>query len=96
MSTPLPFTQYMRPDGRRRNIWAPCPEGLEAKASAIMDNDWRFEAEVLTTGDVSLTVSDGSEDVAIEIAPNGPEVPRALARLIETAFTKLSRRFGHD
>ena len=33
-------------------------------------------------GLVSLTISDGEEDVAVELIANGPEVPKAVDRMI--------------
>lgn len=82
----IPFTQYMRPDGRKVEQFAPMPEGYEEKVKAILAAGLKFEAEVLTTGTVSLTISNGEEDIAIELSSNGPEVEKALIRLIDTGY----------
>jgi hypothetical protein len=39
----------------------------------------------LTTGEVSLACETEEEDIAIEICPNGPEVPGAVDRMIRAA-----------
>ena len=76
------FTQYLRPDGRPKQIVIDRPQHLYEKARQIIESGYWFEAEVLTTGEVSLTVSDAHGDHAFEIVPNGPDVPAAVDRLI--------------
>lgn len=48
------------------------------------------EAEMLRTGEVSLTISDPKEemDVDIEVMPNGPDVQRGMVAM-------LGRRLWH-
>jgi len=84
----IPFTEYVLPHGRRQMGGFQRPDEVADKASAIRKAGYRFEAEVLSTGHVSLTivgccprVSEES-DVAIEIAMNGPEVTKAVDRMI--------------
>jgi len=81
----IPFTQYLRPDGRKRRIEMTVVGGVAEAADRILRHGWVFEVEELTTGDASLTVSDGEEDVATEVVPNGPEVPVAIERLVMAA-----------
>lgn len=80
----IPFTQYLLPDGRTRPISIKRDQLTEVKANAILDKGFRFEAEMLLTGDISLTIHDpkNEEDVAIEVCKNGPEVPKAVDKLI--------------
>lgn len=80
----IPFTQYLMPDGRTREITINCSEDIHAKAMEIIKNGYRLEAEMLRTGEISLTVFhiDEEEDVEMELVPNGPEVPLAVDRLI--------------
>lgn len=82
----IPFTQYFLPHGRKALMFFGVSDELGVQAQAIIDRGWRFEAEMLTTGEVSLTVSDPIEeiDVAIEVVPNGPEVVDAVTRLIRS------------
>lgn len=87
----IPFTQFIRPNGDTRTQWVARSGELADKAQAIIRNGLRFEAEVLTTGEVSLTVHDRKtgEDVAIEVCSNGPPVVDAIDRLISRAYTQL-------
>ncbi len=86
----IPFVQYMRPNGRRvEGDSCPVNINLAPKVQDIRDNGWVFECEVLTTGQVSLTVSDGEEDVGIELSVNGPSVADAIERLVNSVWGKL-------
>lgn len=91
----IPFTQYMLPDGRPREIKIERSDAVADKAQQIIDAGYRFEAEVLTTGDVSFTVTgpmpDDKEeegDVDIEVTSNGPGVFEAVDRLVERFHPK--------
>lgn len=88
----IEFTQYVLPDGRRKPVLIDRPDDVAQKARRIMDAGHRFECEILTTGEVSLTIHniEDEEDVDIEVVPNGPEVPVAIDRMIER-FAALSR-----
>ena len=77
------FIQYLRPDGRQVEMFIQgMSPGIVAKAEEIWAAGYRLEAEVLMSGLVSLTISDGEEDVAVELIANGPEVPKAVDRMI--------------
>lgn len=87
----IPFTQYLRPDGRTRRVFAPCSYDTFLKATILMDHQGlRFEAEVLTTGEVSLTAHDPiiGEDVGIILSKNGPEIDQKLAELVATVHAR--------
>lgn len=81
---PIPFTQYLRPDGRQTAVSIERPDDVETKAQAIIAAGYRFECEHLTTGDCSFTIFDiaREEDVAIEVCANGPPVLDAIDRLV--------------
>ena len=83
---PIPFTQYLLPDGRKRQTEMFVPEALHSKAMKIIDAGYVFESEILTNGTVSLTIADPSieEDVEIQLCENGPKVKEAIAALIES------------
>lgn len=87
---PIEFTQYMRPHGYAKTISTKRPEEIEAKASILRASGYVFEAEVLTTGQVSLTVEteEDGPTVAIEVVSNGSDVPAAVDRLILAAFER--------
>lgn len=83
MNTAIPFTQFLRPDGRQREVSIQRPADVADKAYKLISAGCRFEIEELTTGQVSMTVErddpDGEAEVlAMEIVPNGPRVPGAV------------------
>ena len=84
----IPFTQFKQPHGIRVSRTVSRPKNIERLAWEFIDRGGRFEAEILTTGEVSLTACmvDGEADLAIEIVPNGPEVTAAVDRLVKTAW----------
>lgn len=90
----IPFTQFLMPDGRRSAVHIERPAPIEEKAQAIIAAGYRFECEMLTDFlTISLTIADPEhgEDLAIQLCANGPAVPAAVDRLIET-FTIPSTR----
>jgi hypothetical protein len=86
----IPFTQFLRPNGVPRPIvFETTPEQAEVEANAlrIIEAGYRFEAEELSTGDISMTIAGPDEqgeevDVAIEVVPNGSAVVPAVERLV--------------
>jgi hypothetical protein len=80
----IPFTQYLRPDGRINPVTIDVSDEVHAKAMRIIAAGYRFECEHLTPGYASLTIFDPEDevDVAIEVVPNGPEVPEAVNRMV--------------
>lgn len=81
----IPFTQYLRPNGRPVPVEIDRPPEIEAKAEAILAKGLIFECEHLSNGYASFTISDPEEgvDLAIELCPNGPDVPATIDRLIQ-------------
>jgi len=86
----IPFTQYLRPDGRRRDDSIDRPVEVEEQAKRLIAGGVRFEAEVLRTGEVSLEAVLKDESLALEVVRNGPGVPEAVDRLVRAA----AERFG--
>ncbi len=83
MSAPVLFTQYMRPSGRAVPVSIEVSEATANKAQTIIARGFRFECEVLTTGQVSLTITDPDEgDLDIKIIENGPGVREAVEAMI--------------
>lgn len=80
----IPFTQYLRPDGRTVQVTFNRPEEIEEKALAITAQGYRFECEVLITGHVSLTITNDEDgDVSIELSPLGTDYLPFVDKLIE-------------
>jgi len=78
-------TQFLLPNGRRRNTTVQLPAKWEEAYKSMQKSGYQFEAEILTTGEVSLTIATLTEgaDVDIEIVPNGPDVCDALVAMLE-------------
>lgn len=85
----IPFTLYLLPNGRKVEVIIDRPKDIYDKAMDIIKAGYRFEAEVLTCGMVSLTIFHliDEEDKDIEVISNRPEVPTAVDRMI-TRFWK--------
>jgi hypothetical protein len=83
----IPFTQYLRPNGRQREVSISRPADIEAKAQRIIDAGFRFEIEELGVPEplpnVSMTITHPQRgDVAIELCRNGHAVPKTVDKLI--------------
>lgn len=90
----IPFTQYLRPNGRRESVEVERPLDIEELAWEFIDSGGYFECEELTTGQVSLTAGHPSceaGDMAIVICENGPDVPTAVDKLVGNAIEWLRR-----
>jgi len=91
----IPFTQYLRPDGRKREITIPRPDDVTEKAEEVIKLGGKFEAEELMTGEVSLTCAatldddEGEQDIVHELCSNGPAVLVAVDKLISDALAKI-------
>lgn len=89
----IPFTLYMRPHGRTKQIFFRADtlrhDRAYDRAYEFIQRGGVFEAEVLTTGHVSLTAAlpvDGElRVIAIEVCPGGPQVLNAVERLVDRA-----------
>ena len=93
----IAFTQYLRPHGRKISTSVECSDDIIEKADAICAAGYKFEVEVLMTGNVSMTVENTDDDkldleggpIAIEIVPNGPGVLDAVVRLVNKAYAAI-------
>jgi hypothetical protein len=85
----IPFTQYLRPDGRPVPVSISRPDEISAIAGQIMAAGYRFECEHLSTGHASLTIAGRDDDADIEVVVNGPEVPIAIDRMVKRFGAKL-------
>lgn len=96
----IPFTQYIRPDGRRIETFIKRPGEVERVARKLIDLGYVFESEVLRDGRVSLTCEYRGEPdpitAAIEIETNGILVLSAVDRLVQKAWAFAERRKGKE
>jgi hypothetical protein len=82
------FTQYLRPNGRKRLVEIERSAEIEQRAKAFIDQGGCFECEELSTGYVSLTASHpycDTGDVSIVIVANGPPIEEGVDRLVNKA-----------
>lgn len=81
----IELVQYMRPDGRQKEIWVDdMPNDLAPLVRAIRESGCRLAAEVLTTDHVSFTIEcpEVEDDFDIEICSNGPKTKETLEAMI--------------
>lgn len=83
----IPFTQYMLPHGHKSETSIEMDDAIFDAAAKLIEKGYRFECEILTTGDISITCVDpeDSGDIAIEICPNGPDVIATVAKVVKQA-----------
>jgi len=92
----IPFTQFLRPDGRRKPTSIDMDPKTEEVAAALIDAGIQFEIEELMTGKVSMecinyAIEDGEPGflVANAICDNGPSVLVAVADLVTRAHERM-------
>jgi len=83
---PIPFTQFLRPNGRRSQIYIRRPREVADKADAVIRLGGRFTAEELMTGLVSLACEYDDRDVALEVCENGPKVMETADKVVINAY----------
>ena len=86
----IAFTQFLMPDGRKRQMNIDRPPEIELLALELSDAGHRFEIEMLTTGEVSMTVeADGEDGAEIvrshKVCPNGPPVTESVDEMMTEA-----------
>lgn len=92
----IPFTQFMRPNGRKVAVTIDMSAETEALAQRFIEAGGWFECEHLITGHASLTAcwntDEGPDDIAIRIVDNGPLVIRAVEELVKEAAAYAVKR----
>lgn len=79
----IPFTQYLLPDGRKKSTFIGVHMDVADRARSIAAKGLAFECELLTTGQVSLTITDPEKgDLDIRVVPNGPGVREAVEEMV--------------
>ena len=85
----IQFTQFIRPDGRRKLISIERPADIEDKARKITAAGCVFECENLQNGKIYLDCCNSEAEIAIEIVPNNEAVPAAVDAIVNLAFERL-------
>jgi len=75
--------QYLLPKGHQRPMTVELPDVHKDAYQQMIGLGFRFEAEILTTDEVSVTVCDGEEDIDINISNNGPDVLTGMSKMLE-------------
>lgn len=83
----IPFTQYLLPDGRPKDIHIDRSPEVEELAFKFIKAGGRYEAEILRTGEVSLTARKNDEDIAIVVCPNRPGVGEKVDELVRASLS---------
>ena len=82
-------TQYLRPNGQKQTVETTLPDEVLNLYNEMIAADCRFEAEVLTTEQVSTSITSmhGDEgepmDIDSRITPNGPEVQQGMIAMLK-------------
>jgi hypothetical protein len=85
----IPFTQYKMPDGHTVEVVIDRPREVEARAHRLIDMGYKFEIEVLMTGQISMEITLKGEPFMGDICDNGPEVPRCIDNMINESHRAL-------
>ena len=80
--------QFLRPNRMRHDMKVSLPIELEGNYREMLGAGFRFEAEVLVTDQVSVTIStscartEDCGDIDISLTVNGPGVIEGMARML--------------
>jgi len=82
--TKLNITQYLRPDGRKKEIIVEIPDEYEKIIKKIKENSCIITCEQLTTGEAAQYItSEEYGDYDIQITKCGKEADKALLEMIK-------------
>lgn len=92
------FIQYLLPEGKSKRISIERPDKIADMANVLLLHEIALDAEVLSTGEVSLTAHDPNTEktLAIEIVKNNQDIGNAVDRLISQAFLKFNLQNPDD
>lgn len=76
-------TQFLRPDGRQKKFTVEMPDELHEPYVDMVNSGCRLEAEVISTGEVSVTVTSDEADVDIRVTRNDDSVVTALKEMLQ-------------
>jgi hypothetical protein len=84
MTFPAKFTQFLMPDGDQKAIEIDMPDGVREQYDAIHAADCRLTTEMLRTEAIAIYITDreAEDDFFCKVIPNGPEVPKAIEKMI--------------
>jgi hypothetical protein len=85
------FTRYELPDGRKSDEIIDVSPATERLAAQLMQKGFRFEVELLRTGEVHLDCCNNERQLWNIVRPNGPGMRLAVEELVEKSYLELVR-----
>jgi hypothetical protein len=79
---PAEVVQFVFPTGARQERTTKLPIEAKSLYDEMRAAGCHFEAEVLSSSEVSTTISNGVEDIAIRVTENGPTVQRGMVDML--------------
>lgn len=77
--------QFIRPNGRQEMRFEEIPDRYEDLYKEMQASGCELQAEALTTGELSLTISNKEQDVDITITRDDAQVQMGICQLLENA-----------
>lgn len=74
--------QYLLPDGRKNKSTTNISDEYKEQYDDMMLHGYNLAAEILRTGEVSITIENNEDDVDIEIVRNGPEIQYIIEKML--------------
>ena len=81
--TTVLVTQFMRPNGRKVAKWTRISTTFEPFYESMKEAGCQLQAEVLSTKEVSLTITNDETDLDIRVVPNDSAVQQAICDLLQ-------------
>jgi len=82
----IPFTQFVLPDGKRKQIEFETENKEVADlAHALIEKGVKFEIEILTTGLINVEAMFNDECIADGLCANGPPVVETVEKMVRRA-----------
>ncbi len=74
--------QYMRPDGRMKQVTAQLPDQYIDAYNEMTDAGFWFEAEVLQSSQVAISIANDVSDVDGVLVENGPGISGGMEDML--------------
>lgn len=78
----IPVIQFIRPYGKQAHEFISVSNEASNKYDELHKAGLQITSEVLSTGQVSLCLSDNQEDYDIRICSNGPKVKQSIEDML--------------
>lgn len=90
----IPFTQFVLPKGQRKQTTIERPPHIETMAFELIEAGFRFESEILRTGEIHMVCNHPNDegDIATVLCDNGPDVLGQVDELVTNAYRRWKER----